>query len=385
MTSADVAHTSPNAAAAPGSRGPLRGVRVLEMAAIGPVPFCAMLLADLGADVLRIARPQQPDPNGPSPGAPRFDVTGRSRESLIVDIKQPDGVARIRSFARRADIFLEGSRPGVMERRALGPAELHALNPRLVYGRMTGWGQTGPLAHTAGHDINYIALTGVLHMIGSAGGPPVPPLNLVGDYGGGALFLALGVVCALLEARASGHGQVVDAAMTDGAASLISLFAGLVAGGNWTTERGANLLDGGAPWYGTYETADGRHVAVGALEEPFWQALLRGLGMDAGTVPSRAERANWPAIRALLDAAFRSRPRDAWTAVFAQTDACVTPVLDLIEAAAHPHNRARGTFVSIDSVTQPAPAPRFSRTPSAPPRSAGAPSWAVPAGWGEPE
>lgn len=371
--------SAPDPAETPGPGGPLHGVRVLEMTAIGPVPFCAMLLADLGADVLRIVRPDQSGrPDG------RFDVTSRSRQSVIVDAKQPSGIAQIHDLAGRADIFLEGSRPGVMERLALGPSELHTVNPRLVYGRMTGWGQTGPLARTAGHDINYIALTGVLHAIGRAGGPPVPPLNLAGDYGGGAMFLAFGVVCALLEARASGRGQVVDAAMTDGSASLMALFAGLLARGAWTTERGANLLDGGAPWYDVYETSDGRHVAVGALEEPFWHALLKGLGIDDRAVPSRANRASWPAIRAMLRAAFLARSRDEWADVFTRTDACVTPVLNLIEAAAHPHNQARGTFIAVDGVMQPAPAPRFSVTPAAPSRAAGPPSVVVPTSWHDP-
>lgn len=353
--------------------GPLRGVRVLEMAAVGPVPFCAMLLADLGADVLRLARPGQPDSHA-------TDVTARSRAALTVDVRTAEGLARVHGLARRADIFLEGNRPGAMERLCLGPDELHLINPRLVYGRMTGWGQTGPLSRTAGHDINYIALSGALHAIGAAGGPPIAPLNLAGDYGGGAMFLALGVLCALLEARSSGQGQVVDAAMTDGSASLMSLFTGLMARGRWTLERGVNMLDGGAPYYGTYETADGRHVAVGALEEPFWLALLSGLGLDAKAMPSRNDHTQWPAIRTILEAAFRSRPRDAWASLFAFTDACVTPVLNLAEAAGHPHNQARQTFIEIDGVVQPAPAPRFSRTPSAPPDSS-ASIEAEPPGW----
>lgn len=244
------------------------------MSAIGPVPFCAMLLADLGADVLRVVRPGQRD----TPA----DVTARSRTALEVDLKAAGGIERIHALIPRADILLEGSRPGVMERLGLGPSALHAINPLLVYGRMTGWGQNGPLAATAGHDINYIALTGALHAIGQAGERPVPPLNLVGDYGGGAMFLAFGVVCALLEARTSGQGQVVDAAMTDGSTTLMALFTGLAARGTWGMARGTNLLDGGAPWYDTYETSDGRHVAVGALEEPFWQALLRGAAPRRG-------------------------------------------------------------------------------------------------------
>ncbi len=365
------------ALAHPPATGPLHGVRVLEMAAIGPVPFCAMLLADLGADVLRLVRPDA----GTPPHDPKYAITARSRPACIVDARHKDGQARIRTLATRADIVLEGSRPGAMERLGLGPADLHALNPRLVYGRMTGWGQTGPLAHTAGHDINYIALSGALHAIGRAGARPVPPLNLVGDYAGGALFLALGVVSALLEARRSGQGQVVDAAMTDGSAALMALFAGLVARGAWTLQRGENLLDGGAPWYDTYETADARHVAVGALEEPFWQALLHGLQIDPATLPPRADRSGWPTIRATLTAAFLTRPRDAWAALFEHTDACLTPVLDLEEAARHPHNIARSTFLSIDGVTHPAPAPRFSRTPAAHPAAATAPTSTIPQDW----
>ena len=365
--------TNGTKAGASGQGGPLHGVRVLEMSAIGPVPFCAMLLADLGADVLRIVRPGQRD----TPA----DITARSRTALEVDLKAPGGGDRIRALATRADIVLEGSRPGVMERLGLGPDALHTLNPRLVYGRMTGWGQHGPLAATAGHDINYIALSGALHAIGRAGERPVPPLNLVGDYGGGAMFLAFGVVCALLEARTSGQGQVVDAAMTDGSAMLMTLFAGLAARGAWQMERGTNMLDGGAPWYDTYDTRDGRYVAVGALEEPFWKALLQGLGLDAAVIPNRMDRTNWPALRATLSAAFGTRTRDEWEGVFAQTDACVTPVLTLEEAAAHPHNTARQTFQPLGGVMQPTPSPRFSRTPRPEPRPPMSPITDLPPNW----
>ncbi len=355
--------------------GPLHGVRVLEMAAIGPVPFCAMMLADAGAEVLRLTRPGQKTSGG--------DVTARSRPSLELDLKAPGAVKRVHALARQADVLLEGGRPGVMERLGLGPDALLAGNPRLVYGRMTGWGQDGPLAHTAGHDINYIALSGALHAIGRAGERPVPPLNLVGDYGGGAMFLAFGVLAALLGARRTGHGQVVDAAMTDGSAALMALFAGWSSGGRWSAERGTNLLDGGAPWYDTYETADGRHVAVGALEEPFWRALLQGLGLDASALPPRADRDGWPRIRAALEAVFRTRTRDHWAGLFASTDACVTPVLDLCEAAEHPHNRARGTFVTAGGIVQPSPSPRFSDTPSRTPRPAGEPYTSSPTAWDE--
>jgi alpha-methylacyl-CoA racemase len=348
------------------SDGPLAGVRVIEMDAIGPVPFCAMLLADMGADVVRVARPQTDAAAVERPD----EVTRRGRRFFPANLKTPEGQVIVRRLGERADILIEGSRPGVMERLGLGPKDLRRANPRLVYGRMTGWGQTGPLASTAGHDINYTALSGALHAIGRAGDRPVPPLNLVGDYGGGALFLAFGVVCALWEARRSGEGQVVDAAMVDGSASLMALFGGLIARGAWREERGVNLLDGGAPWYDTYETADGRHVAVGALEEPFWQALLFGLDLE-GRLPSRTERENWPTIRARFAEAFRMRTRDEWAAHFAGTDACVTPVLATSEARTHPHNAAREVFVTLAGVAQPAPAPRFSRTPgrAAPPSS----------------
>lgn len=339
------------------SRGPLAGVRVIEMDAIGPVPFCAMLLADMGADVVRIERPQTTavvETSG--------DPTRRGRRSFSANLKTPEGQGLVLRLAEWADILIEGSRPGVMERLNLGPEDLRCVNSRLVYGRMTGWGQTGPLASTAGHDINYTALSGALHAIGPAGAKPVPPLNLVGDYGGGAMFLAFGVVSALWEARGSGRGQIVDAAMVEGSAYLMALFSGLIARGAWTEERGANLLDGGAPWYDTYETADGRHVAVGALEEPFWEALLRGLALD-GQLPSRSERENWPTIRARFVEVFRSKTRDEWAALFANTDACVTPVLAISEAAVHPHNAQREVFIPFGGINQPAPVPRFSRTP----------------------
>jgi alpha-methylacyl-CoA racemase len=338
------------------TEGPLAGVKVIEFGAIGPVPFCAMLLADMGADVVHVGRP------GLRREA-RFDVTLRGRRVIPLDLKRDQDKAVALGLIGRADILLEGNRPGVMERLGLGPDACHARNPRLVYGRMTGWGQDGPLAPTAGHDINYIALTGALHAIGPAQGGPVPPLNLVGDYGGGAMFLAFGVLCALLEARGSGKGQVVDAAMVDGAATLMALFCGLRARGAWTDRRGDNMLDGGAPWYAAYETADGKHVAVGALEEPFWQELLSRLGIAPGTLPPREDRAGWEVIRAALAQAFRRRTREEWAATFRDSDACVSPVMALGEAMDHDHIAARGCFIDLDGVTQPAPAPRLSRTP----------------------
>jgi alpha-methylacyl-CoA racemase len=339
--------------------GPLAGVRVIELAGIGPGPFCALLLADMGAEVIRVDRPG-------APPADRRDVVLRGRRALAIDLKRPEGVAAVLRLVEGADALIEGFRPGVTERLGLGPEACLARNPRLVYGRMTGWGQDGPLASSAGHDITYIALSGALWAIGRAGERPVPPLNLVGDYGGGGMLLALGVVAALFEARGSGRGQVVDAAMTDGAAQLMAPIYGALAMGRWRNQRGANRLDGAAPWYDTYECADGRYLAVGPIEPQFFAALLETLGLDPARFAGRDDPGRWPAVRAALAAAFRTKPRDEWAARFEGSDACVAPVLDLEEAPRHPHNRARGTFLERDGVVQPAPAPRFSRTPSAP-------------------
>ena len=338
------------------SNGPLTGVKVLEFSALGPVPFCAMLLADMGADVVHIARP------GPAPDL-RRQVMLRGRRMVSLDLKREADNALARQLAGRADVLLEGGRPGVMERLGLGPQTCLQLNPRLVYGRMTGWGQTGPLAPTAGHDINFIALTGALHAIGSAGSGPVPPLNLLGDYGGGAMFLAFGVLCGLLEARASGLGQVVDAAMVDGAAALMAQYCGWLAQGEWSNQRGANLLDGGAPWYATYETSDGKYVALGAIEEKFWLELLKRLGIAPDTLPPRDRREDWGLIRDSLAGALRQRTREEWMREFRDSDACLTPVLDLSEAPYHEHMAARGSFTQVDGRVQPGLAPRFSRTP----------------------
>jgi alpha-methylacyl-CoA racemase len=340
--------------------GPLAGVRVVELAGIGPGPFCAMLLADLGAEVLRVDRPAAARPGWPT-------VLARGRRSVAVDLKHPDGAGVVLDLVASADALVEGFRPGVAERLGIGPDACLARNPRLVYGRVTGWGQEGPWRLAAGHDIDYVALAGALHPVGQAGGPPVPPLNLVGDFGGGGMLLALGVVAALLETGRSGTGQVVDAAMVDGAALLTTQFHELLAAGLWREERGANLLDGGAPFYGVYETADGRHLAVGALEPQFYAELLRRLGLDAGDLPGQLDRDGWPLVRERLAALFRTRTREEWCELLAGTDACVAPVLGLGEAPAHPHNRARGTFVDVGGVVQPGPAPRFSRTPSDPP------------------
>jgi alpha-methylacyl-CoA racemase len=346
--------------------GPLAGVRVVELAGIGPGPFCAMLLADLGAEVLRVDRPAAARPGWPT-------VLARGRRSVAVDLKHPDGARVVLDLVASADALVEGFRPGVAERLGIGPDACLARNPRLVYGRVTGWGQEGPWRLAAGHDIDYVALAGALHPVGQAGGPPVPPLNLVGDFGGGGMLLALGVVAALLETGRSGTGQVVDAAMVDGAALLTTQFHELLAAGLWREERGANLLDGGAPFYGVYETADGRHLAVGAMEPQFYAELLRRLGLDAGDLPGQLDRDGWPLLRERLAALFRTRTREEWCELLAGTDACVAPVLELGEAPAHPHNRARGTFVDVGGVVQPGPAPRFSRTPCDPPSPAALP------------
>ncbi|MBY0335416.1 MAG: CoA transferase [Acetobacteraceae bacterium] len=337
--------------------GPLSGVRVIEMAGIGPGPFCAMWLADMGADVLRVDRPDGP------PGS-RGDVVLRNRRSVALDLKRPEAKRAVLRLCARADALIEGFRPGVMERLGLGPDEALRANPRLVYGRMTGWGQDGPLAPTAGHDINYIGLTGALHAIGPAGGPPVPPLNLVGDYGGGAMLLALGLLAGILSARASGQGQVVDAAMVDGAALLMAPFYSRLARGQWRDERGANLLDGAAPFYGTYACSCGGWLAVGPIEPQFFAEMLRRMELPEGDFAGRDEPSRWPALRARLAGVFASRSRDAWAAIFEGSDACVTPVLTMAEAPLHPHNAARGAFAEAAGVLQPAPAPRFSATPA---------------------
>ena len=341
-------------------RGPLAGLRVVELAGVGPAPFCAMLLADLGADVVRVARPGNLGTHSDN------DLLNRGKRTIGVDLKDPDGVARLRAMVGNADVLIEGFRPGVAERLGIGPDDCAGANPRLVYGRMTGWGQDGPLAHTAGHDIGYLALTGMLHAIGRQGGPPQVPINLVGDFGGGSLYLAVGVLAAVFEARSSGRGQVVDASIVDGATHLGTLVFGLLASGDWSTERGTNLLDTGAPYYDVYETSDGEHMAVGALEPQFYDEFLRLLE-PAEDVPDRHDPSAWPELRRVLRKRFAERTREEWTRVFDGTDACVSPVLSIREAADHPHVAARGTLVDRDGVVQPAPAPRFSRTPNAPP------------------
>jgi alpha-methylacyl-CoA racemase len=345
-------------AAKPG-QGPLSGVRVVELAGIGPGPFAAMLLADLGADVVRVDRP-----GGPGLAIdPAYDVTNRNKRSIVVDLKAPDGPARVLDLAERADILVEGYRPGVAERLGVGPEQCRARNPRLVYGRMTGWGQDGPLAHRAGHDVAYIALTGTLGMIGRPDEPPAVPANLLGDYAGGSLYLVVGVLAALHHARATGTGQVVDAAIVDGAAHLSAMIHGMLAAGGWQDRRAANLLDGGCPYYGTYETADGGYMAVGALEGRFYEEFLRLLGL-ADLADARKDWTRWGELRERVAAGFRSRTRAQWTELFEGTDACVAPVLSLREAPHHPHLAARGTFTDHGGITQPAPAPRFSATPT---------------------
>jgi alpha-methylacyl-CoA racemase len=359
--------------------GPLAGLRVVELAGLGPAPFAAMLLADLGADVVRIDRPGA----RPFAGAPEHDLLGRGRRSVAVDLKSDDGPDLLLRLVERADVLLEGFRPGVTERLGIGPAECLARNPRLVYGRMTGWGQEGPLAATAGHDVGYIAVTGALHAIGRRGGPPQIPLNLVGDFGGGAMYLVVGVLAALLEARVSGSGQVVDAAIVDGTAHLATMVLGMLAGGSWRDARGENLLDSGAPWYDVYETADGRHLAVGALEPQFYAELVDRLGL-ADVAPDRAG-ADPALLRGLLADTIAGRTRDEWVEVFEGSDACVAPVLSFAEAREHPHLAARQTYVEHHGVVQPAPAPRFSRTRPAlglPPARAGEHSRAALTDWG---
>ncbi|HWI09799.1 MAG TPA: CaiB/BaiF CoA-transferase family protein [Burkholderiaceae bacterium] len=351
--------------------GPLKGVTVIELAGIGPGPFAGMMLADMGADVIRVDR--IPSPRGASAleAALRNDsIVDRGRRSIALDMKNARGIETVLALVARADILIEGFRPGVTERLGVGPEACRARNPRLVYGRMTGWGQHGPLAQAAGHDLNYIALSGALHAIGPKDRPPAPPLNLVGDYGGGGMLLALGVVAALFEARQSGRGQVVDAAMTDGAALLMAPLYGMLAKGSWRDERESNFIDGAAPFYGSFECADARYVAIGPIEPQFYRELLDKCAIDDPQFAQQWERADWPALKAKLAALFKTRTRDAWCALLEGTDACFAPVLSMREAPLHAHNVARATFVESAGVTQPAPAPRFARTPSELPAAA---------------
>jgi alpha-methylacyl-CoA racemase len=343
--------------------GPLAGIRVIEMVGLGPCPFAAMMLADMGAEVVRIDRKAVPGAPNPFPMlGTKYDVMARGRRSLALDLKQPAAREVVLRLIEKSDIVLEGFRPGVMERLGLGPDVCQARNAALVYGRITGWGQHGPLAQAAGHDINYIALTGMLHAMGRADAPPAPPLNLVGDFGGGAMMLAFGVVCAVLEARKSGQGQVVDAAMTDGAALLGAMMYGLRAHGSWSDQRGANMLDGGAHFYDTYACADGKFISIGAIEPQFYALLLKLAAIDDPDFDAQMDTRAWPGLTEKFAAVFATRSRDGWCQLLEGTDVCFAPVLDMGEAPQHPHNVARGTFVEVGGVTQPAPAPRFSRT-----------------------
>ena len=357
--------------------GPLQGIRIIELAGIGPGPFCGMLMADLGADVVRIDRKDT------SPGADF--VMNRGKRSIAIDLKHKDGVEAALTLIEKADALIEGFRPGVMERLGLGPDAALKQNPKIVYGRMTGWGQTGPWSSMAGHDIDYIALTGALHAMGRRGETTPPPLNLVGDYGGGALYLAFGLLAGILEAKSSGKGQVVDCAMVDGAASLMTMFYSMRAAGVWNDNREDNLLDGAAHFYDTYECADGKLLAIGAIEPQFHAVLTKGLGLGEADFPKRMDRAAWPAYAEKISAVVRTRTRDDWMKVFDGTDACVAPVLTLEEAPRHPHNAARETFQTVQGVVQPGPAPRFSRTAGAingPPAKAGQHSAEVLKSWG---
>ncbi|MEV0569872.1 CaiB/BaiF CoA-transferase family protein [Dactylosporangium sp. NPDC050588] len=360
--------------------GPLRGVRVVELAGIGPGPFAGMMLADLGADVVRVDRVGPGSPIAP-PAA--TDLLNRGKRSVAVDLKDPDGVATVLALAQRAHVLVEGWRPGVAERLGVGPEQVHAVNPALVYGRMTGWGQDGPRATTAGHDITYLALSGALHAIGRAGGPPQVPVNLLGDFGAGAMYLVVGVLAALRDAERTGRGQVVDAAITDGAAHISTMLHSMLAVGLWQDRRGVNMIDTGAPFYDVYETADGRHVAVGAFEPQFYATLVATLGLT--DLPDQLDVAQWPVLRERLAAAFLTKTRDEWSALFHDGDGCVTPVLSLHEAPQDPHLRSRGTFADHLGVVQPVPQPRFSTTPATltgPPPLPGQHTAEVLADWG---
>jgi alpha-methylacyl-CoA racemase len=346
--------------------GPLKGLRVIEMVGLGPAPFCAMMLSDMGAEVIRIAQRRKPGSTAHFAFAnTQHDVLARGRRSLALDLKRLEGQRVALQLIEQADALVEGFRPGVMERLNLSPEVCMGRNPKLVYGRMTGWGQTGPLVHCAGHDINYIALTGVLSAIGQVGGPPVVPLNLIGDFGGGAMMLAFGLVCALLEAKSSGQGQTIDAAIVDGTAILSALIYSFKAAGQWTNSRAGNLLDGGAPFYSSYACADGNCIALGALEPQFYGTLCKLLGLSEFDLPRRDDSRYWPEMKIRFEELFRTRTRDQWCELLEGTDACFAPVLNWDEAPRHPHNEARNVFVEVDGVIQPAPAPRFSRTPAA--------------------
>ena len=363
--------------------GPLAGIKVVELAGIGPGPMCAMLLSDMGAEVLRVDRVT---PSGLGmKREPRFDLLNRGRRSVAIDVKTDEGREAVLRLIEQADALIEGFRPGVMERLGLGPEPCLDRNAALVYGRMTGWGQSGPVSHAAGHDINYIALTGALHAVGPRNGPPVVPLNLFGDFGGGALYLAFGIACGIIEARQSCQGQVVDAAMTDGSASLMTMFYGMLASGNWNDHRGSNPVDGGSHFYTVYETKDAKHVSIGSIEAKFYAELLQLTGLDEETLPEQFDADNWETMREKLTVIFKSKTRDEWVAIMEGSDVCFAPVLSLSEAPEHPHNQSRDTFVEVDGIVQPAPAPRFSRTEAtiqSPPPSPGQHTDEALADWG---
>ena len=359
--------------------GPLKGIKIIEIAGIGPGPFCAMMLADLGAEIVRVDRLSAKGSGS------EFDILNRGRRSIAVDLKNPKGVETVLRLIEGADALIEGFRPGVMERLGLGPDVCAARNPRLVYGRMTGWGQDGPLAHAAGHDINYIALSGALHAMGRPDEAPAPPLNLVGDFGGGGMMLALGLVAGLLEAKGSGRGQVVDAAMTDGSAALMGIIYGMKGRGFWSNTRGANMLDGGAHFYDCYTCSDGKYVSIGSIEPQFYALLLEKCGLDPAEFKGQMDLSQWPALKKKITEVFKTKTRDEWCGIMEGTDICFAPVLDLDEAPKHPHNVARGTFVEEGGVIQHSPAPRFSRTEAAiqgPPPKAGEHSESILADWG---
>ena len=363
--------------------GPLEGVKMIEIAGIGPGPFAAMMLSDMGAEILRIDRAQ--NVAGGDPAKPSLDLLARGRRSVGVDLKHPEGLAAVLRLVDQADVLLEGFRPGVMERLGAGPEVCLERNPRLIYGRMTGWGQEGPLAQAAGHDINYISLAGALEPIGRRGEAPVPPLNLIGDFGGGGMLLAYGVVCALVERDRSGRGQVVDAAMVDGAASLMTIFHGAAQSGWWNPERGTNMLDTGAHFYDVYETRDGKYISIGSIEPKFYAELLEKTGLAAEDLPNQMDRSHWPALKRRMAAIFKQKTRDEWCQIMEGSDVCFAPVLSMSECQEHPHIRARGTFVEVAGASQPAPAPRFSRSKtqiSCPPSHAGQHTDEAMADWG---
>jgi len=370
--------------------GPLEGVRIVELAGIGPAPFCAMLLSDMGAEVIRLDRAANVGHDDSRVGGPpgeeyRFNLLARGRRNIAIDLKRKAGAEAALRLIDKADALIEGFRPGVMERLGLGPDICLARNKKLVYGRMTGWGQDGPIAHTAGHDINYISLSGVLYSIGEAGGPPVPPLNLVGDFGGGALYLAMGVLAGIISARATGQGQVIDCSMVEGSASLMTMMYAALASGAWNEERGANRTDGGAHYYRVYETQDGEHVSVGSIEPQFYTLLLQHTGLEGEPLPEQTDRLHWPEMQQRLQRIFKQKTRAEWTEIMEQTDICFAPVLRMSEALKHPHNRHRQSFVEIDGIPQPAPAPRFLGTPTRvqhPPARIGQHTDAVLKDWG---